>query len=142
MTWRAPGGRLCAGERLTSRIAQISWAEHKAVHKVSADAWLFCTKRGKGRSTKMPDFHYTGDLRPHLVGPTRSVGPLPAAGGLRADQAPDGGSAGASRGDQARVGGHGRAARRDGVQAAADRSGATGRRAAHALARRWRVCAR
>ena len=55
----------------------MSWSEHKVVHKqIAADAWLYCTKRGKGRSTKMPEFQWAGELRPQPIGPTRSVSSL------------------------------------------------------------------
>jgi hypothetical protein len=46
------------------------------VHKSAAsagEAWLFCTKRGKGRSDTMPGFGWTGPLRPARIGPTRQV---------------------------------------------------------------------
>ena len=53
---------------------QAAWGEHKNIHKqVPVDAWLYCTKRGKGRSTKQPDFAYTGSLRPQPIGPRRAV---------------------------------------------------------------------
>jgi methionyl aminopeptidase len=55
---------------------QQAWPEHKAVHKSAAsagEAWLFCTKRGKGRSDTMPGFAWTGPLRPACIGPTRQV---------------------------------------------------------------------
>ena len=55
---------------------QAAWTEHKGIHKqISADSWLYCTKRGKGRSTQQPEFAYTGSLRPHPIGPRRAVSP-------------------------------------------------------------------
>lgn len=53
---------------------QQAWAGHKRVHVKAAGAdWLFCTKRGRGRAKSLPAFPYTGDLRPHRIGPTREV---------------------------------------------------------------------
>jgi len=51
-----------------------SWAQHKKLHKPSAvDGWHYCTRRGQGRSLNMPDFKWTGDLRPARIGPMRAV---------------------------------------------------------------------
>jgi hypothetical protein len=52
---------------------QAAWAEHKKVHTPAPDAWLYCTKGGKGRSMVMPDFKWTGSLRPWKVSPARPV---------------------------------------------------------------------
>ena len=52
---------------------QASWAQHKACHKPAADAWLYCLKRGRARSDVMPDFAWTGPLRPFRVAPARPV---------------------------------------------------------------------
>ena len=57
-----------------------SWAEHKKLHKPSAvDGWHYCTRRGQGRSLNMPDFKWTGDLRPARIGPMRPVSRREAA---------------------------------------------------------------
>ncbi|KAF8058467.1 MAP1A [Scenedesmus sp. PABB004] len=65
-----------------------AWAAHKAVHKAAAasEAWLYCTRRGRGRSDVMPSFAWTGPLRPARIGPTRAVPPHIA----RPDYADDG----------------------------------------------------
>ncbi|GLC77074.1 hypothetical protein PLESTF_001880600 [Pleodorina starrii] len=52
---------------------KAAWPEHKKVHSPPADAWLYCTKRGKARSDAMPDFDWTGPLRPHRISPRREV---------------------------------------------------------------------
>jgi hypothetical protein len=56
---------------------QLAWPDHKSVHKqaaaAAAAAWLYCTKRGKGRSALMPNFDWTGPLRPAPIGPPRQV---------------------------------------------------------------------
>mmetsp|Transcript_4152 Transcript_4152/g.8533 ORF Transcript_4152/g.8533 Transcript_4152/m.8533 type:complete len:390 (-) Transcript_4152:145-1314(-) len=58
------------------------WGEHKKLHKQAAAAegvpgfpagWLYAVKRGKGRSAKVPDWPWTGDLRPYPVSPYREV---------------------------------------------------------------------
>eukprot|EP00873_Tetraselmis_striata_P025893 jgi/Tetstr1/446157/TSEL_003559.t1 len=45
-----------------------AWPTHKALHN-----WKYCTSRGRDRSKDMPKFPYTGELRPHRIGPTRKV---------------------------------------------------------------------
>ena len=39
----------------------------------SPEAWMYCLKRGQVRSDVMPDFDWTGDLRPHRISPMRMV---------------------------------------------------------------------
>lgn len=53
---------------------KASWPDHKRVHvKAARQDWLFCTKRGRGRSKTIPSFQWTGDLRPHPISPYRQV---------------------------------------------------------------------
>ncbi|EFN52273.1 hypothetical protein CHLNCDRAFT_54612 [Chlorella variabilis] len=53
---------------------KASWAEHKKLHKPSAtEGWHYCTRRGQGRSLNMPDFKWTGELRPARIGPMRQI---------------------------------------------------------------------
>lgn len=54
-------------------LFQASWAEHKKLHRPGPDGWHYATRRGMGRSLTMPEFKYTGDLRPERIGPTRPV---------------------------------------------------------------------
>lgn len=57
-------------------ILQLAWPEHKKIHTgtlVASDAWLYVTKRGAARSGVMPDFAWTGALRPHPVSSRRAV---------------------------------------------------------------------
>lgn len=65
---------------LTNPPVQASWADHKSLHKQvdAASTWLYVTKKGGGRSTKAPDFKWTGTLRPTPIGPCRSVGTAPS----------------------------------------------------------------
>jgi hypothetical protein len=58
---------------LLPACVQAAWAEHKKVHTPGPDAWLYCIKRGKGRSMVMPDFNWTGSLRPGKISPARPV---------------------------------------------------------------------
>jgi methionyl aminopeptidase len=53
---------------------KAAWADHKQLHKPSTEGWHYCTRRGQGRSLNRPDFHWTGALRPHRIGPMRPVG--------------------------------------------------------------------
>ena len=54
---------------------KAAWSTHKQAHKPAGgkDAWMYCIRRGQGRSTVMPRFGWTGELRPRLIGPARSV---------------------------------------------------------------------
>ncbi|KAI3432398.1 hypothetical protein D9Q98_003954 [Chlorella vulgaris] len=53
---------------------KASWTEHKKVHKPSAThGWHYCTRHGQGRSLNMPDFKWTGDLRPARIAPMRPI---------------------------------------------------------------------
>ncbi len=67
--------------------SQAAWPEHKQVHNPPAakDAWLYCMKRGRARSDVMPDFAWTGPLRPYRISPRREVRGRPgwALGGPR-----------------------------------------------------------
>lgn len=63
-----PGPRLNPHDRL-----QEGWAEHKRLHKPSLDGWHYCTRRGQGRALNMPEFKWTGSLRPARIGPMRPV---------------------------------------------------------------------
>lgn len=60
-----------------SSLPQLAWPEHKKAHSPPDDAWLFCIKRGRARSEAMPDFEWTGPLRPYKISPRRQVGPTP-----------------------------------------------------------------
>lgn len=59
--------------RLVPVRLQADWAAHKKLHKPSLDGWHYCTRRGEGRSLNMPEFKWTGTLRPHRIGPMREV---------------------------------------------------------------------
>lgn len=52
---------------------QASWVDHKRLHRPGPDGWHYATRRGAGRSLTMPDFNWTGPLRPWRIGPMRSV---------------------------------------------------------------------
>lgn len=77
---------LCASGCCRASDVQLAWPEHKSVHKAAsaAAAWLYCTKRGRGRTAALPGFDWTGPLRPAPIGPPRQVRSSP--------QAPAGGS--------------------------------------------------
>jgi len=55
------------------RALQHAWPEHKRAHKPGPGSWLFCTKRGQARSMTMPEFRWTGPLRPAPISPRRPV---------------------------------------------------------------------
>ncbi|MEW5297135.1 MAG: hypothetical protein WDW38_005957 [Sanguina aurantia] len=60
----------------TQECFKLAWPEHKKIHTgtlVASDAWLYVTKRGAARSGVMPDFAWTGALRPHPVSSRRAV---------------------------------------------------------------------
>ena len=63
-----------------------AWPEHKKAHKAAAPAapprdraegypagWLFCLDRGNRRALAMPNFGWTGLLRPFPISPRRPV---------------------------------------------------------------------
>ena len=52
---------------------KAGWTEHKQVHKPGITGWHYCTRRGEGRALMMPDFKWTGTLRPNRIGPYRPV---------------------------------------------------------------------
>ncbi|KFM24263.1 Methionine aminopeptidase 1A [Auxenochlorella protothecoides] len=50
-----------------------SWVDHKRLHRPGPDGWHYATRRGAGRSLTMPDFNWTGPLRPWRISPMRSI---------------------------------------------------------------------
>jgi len=69
---------LCLEKDLASFCSQecfkTSWTEHKRLHKPSAtEGWHYCTHRGVGRSLVMPEFKWTGNLRPWRISPMRPI---------------------------------------------------------------------
>ena len=44
---------------------KAAWGDHKKVHKPSLDAWMFVMESGRARQMNMPEFPWTGSLRPH-----------------------------------------------------------------------------
>ncbi|KAK7260193.1 hypothetical protein RIF29_26031 [Crotalaria pallida] len=76
----------------TQECFKSSWSSHKSVHlkaKLSSslatgapgeqntdslgEGWLYCTRRGQGRTPKFPHFDWTGTLRPYPISSTRTV---------------------------------------------------------------------
>ncbi|RZC54008.1 hypothetical protein C5167_012871 [Papaver somniferum] len=71
----------------TQDCFKASWSSHKAVHlkaKLSTmtdqknldtdtDGWLYCTRKGQGRSGFAPNFDWTGPLRPYPISSMRTV---------------------------------------------------------------------
>ncbi|GAU25667.1 hypothetical protein TSUD_265940 [Trifolium subterraneum] len=75
------GSAFCSQECFKS-----SWSSHKSVHlkaKLSSvgtqnsdslgEGWLYCSKRGQGRTPKLPYFDWTGALRPYPISGKRIV---------------------------------------------------------------------
>lgn len=63
---------------------KASWSSHKSVHTTakeeenrdgSSEGWLYCVRRGQGRTPKLPHFDWTGGLRPYPISPYRVVPP-------------------------------------------------------------------
>jgi hypothetical protein len=46
---------------------------HPNLQPSATEGWHYCTRRGQGRSLNMPDFKWTGPLRPARIGPMRPV---------------------------------------------------------------------
>ena len=64
----------CSSARQSACLhVQQAWPEHKRAHKPGPESWLFCTQRGRARSTTMPEFRWTGPLRPTPIAPRRPV---------------------------------------------------------------------
>mmetsp|Transcript_9873 Transcript_9873/g.29842 ORF Transcript_9873/g.29842 Transcript_9873/m.29842 type:complete len:386 (-) Transcript_9873:1247-2404(-) len=57
----------------TQDCFKAAWSEHKSVHKPPVDAWLYCMKRGKSRAAVMPEYAWTGQLRPAPIAPMRPI---------------------------------------------------------------------
>ncbi|KMZ74958.1 Methionine aminopeptidase 1A, partial [Zostera marina] len=70
----------------TQDCFKASWSSHKAIHtksvsssKLSAnslalqDGWLYCSKKGRSRTAKLPHFDWTGSLRPFPISKQRLV---------------------------------------------------------------------
>ncbi|KAI8545363.1 hypothetical protein RHMOL_Rhmol07G0034000 [Rhododendron molle] len=75
----------------TQDCFKSSWSTHKSVHlkeKLSAlglgapgeqnsaspnDGWLYCLKKGRARTPKLPHFDWTGSLRPYPISRRRAV---------------------------------------------------------------------
>ncbi|KAK3019557.1 hypothetical protein RJ639_004398 [Escallonia herrerae] len=72
----------------TQDCFKASWSSHKSVHakaKFSApgsgntdgplgsDDWLYCLKKGQARTPKLPNFEWTGTLRPYPISKKRLV---------------------------------------------------------------------
>ncbi len=70
------------------RAAQHAWPEHKRAHKPGPGSWLFCTKRGQARSIAMPEFRWTGPLRPAPISPRRPVRSLASGAGATLPSSP------------------------------------------------------
>lgn len=52
------------------------------------EAWLYCTKRGRARSDVMPEFNWTGPLRPYRISTRRPVSRLLRSSGYHHCLAP------------------------------------------------------
>ncbi|KAI3962444.1 hypothetical protein MKW98_010995 [Papaver atlanticum] len=71
----------------TQDCFKASWSSHKAVHlkaklstmtdqknlNADTDGWLYCTRKGQGRSGFAPNFDWTGPLRPYPISSMRTV---------------------------------------------------------------------
>ena len=44
---------------------KAAWAEHKGMHKATAASYMYAISSGRARSATMPNFAWTGPLRPH-----------------------------------------------------------------------------
>ncbi|XP_056174083.1 methionine aminopeptidase 1A isoform X2 [Syzygium oleosum] len=68
----------------TQECFKASWSSHKSVHlkaklctlgtaETLGDGWLYCLKKGQGRTPKLPHFDWTGTLRPYPISSMRTV---------------------------------------------------------------------
>ncbi|CAI0560486.1 unnamed protein product [Linum tenue] len=73
----------------TQDCFKASWSTHKSVHlkaKLSSigtgtddvksnlpEGWLYCLRKGQGRTSKLPQFDWTGALRPYPISPKRAI---------------------------------------------------------------------
>ncbi|PKI70406.1 hypothetical protein CRG98_009181, partial [Punica granatum] len=69
----------------TQDCFKASWSSHKSVHlkaKLSSlgqnsesvsDDWQYCLKKGQARTPKLPQFDWTGSLRPYPISPNSIV---------------------------------------------------------------------
>lgn len=75
----------------TQECFKASWSSHKTVHLKSKlsqltastpdeqnsaalnDDWLYCLKKGQARTSKLPNFDWTGPLRPYPISSRRVV---------------------------------------------------------------------
>ncbi|XP_031269636.1 methionine aminopeptidase 1A-like [Pistacia vera] len=71
----------------TQDCFKASWSSHKSVHLKAKllgtgtpggsdganEGWLYCLKKGQGRTPKLPHFDWTGALRPYPISSMRSV---------------------------------------------------------------------
>jgi methionyl aminopeptidase len=67
---RVVNGKLEVLERVTDPAAPSVWAmKPKSTPEAPTKEtqWLYCTDRGMGRAEKMPNFKWTGDLRPAKI---------------------------------------------------------------------------
>ncbi|KAL9690138.1 hypothetical protein QQ045_010533 [Rhodiola kirilowii] len=67
----------------TQECFSTSWSSHKSVHlkaklsEVSSneEGWQYCLQKGKSQTPKMPNFDWTGTLRPFPISRKRTVPP-------------------------------------------------------------------
>ncbi|RID61331.1 hypothetical protein BRARA_E00488 [Brassica rapa] len=75
----------------TQDCFKAAWSSHKSVHvkaqlssianslpgdqnsDLVSQGWLYCVRRGQGRTHKLPHFDWTGPLKQYLISPKRSV---------------------------------------------------------------------
>ncbi|XP_044491726.1 methionine aminopeptidase 1A-like isoform X4 [Mangifera indica] len=71
----------------TQDCFKASWSSHKSVHLKAkllgtgaaggsdraSEGWLYCVKKGQGRTPQLPHFDWTGALRPYPISGMRSV---------------------------------------------------------------------
>ncbi|XP_071931398.1 methionine aminopeptidase 1A isoform X2 [Coffea arabica] len=73
----------------TQDCFKASWGSHKSIHLKAkllelspgneqdatspASSWLYCLKKGQARTLKMPNFDWTGTLRPYPISKKREV---------------------------------------------------------------------
>ena len=51
---------------------KAGWAEHKSLHKPTDDSYMYVLQAGRMRSLHMPQWDWTGSLRPYRCGAKRS----------------------------------------------------------------------
>ncbi|KAL6641291.1 hypothetical protein ACP70R_019472 [Stipagrostis hirtigluma subsp. patula] len=58
----------------TQDCFKAAWSSHKSIHtQPFPEGWEYCTRKGRGRTSQLPHFNWTGPLRPYPISKMRVV---------------------------------------------------------------------